>query len=130
MSQPVFSTRLEEDLVQRVGTKLHLEVTVEDQSEKVKHLMNVVYHCNMSIRFFLNGGVPPDPMQMMAGLLSPKQETRVLQRSHLFTFRYKIPETMSNKSYPNTYRTKASGPAQQKINMGSHRQRLMSLLKV
>ena len=116
--------------MQRVGTKLHLEVTVEDQSEKVKHLMNVVYHCNMSIRFFLNGGVPPDPMQMMAGLLSPKQETRVLQRSHLFTFRYKIPETMSNKSYPNTYRTKASGPAQQKINMGSHRQRLMSLLKV
>ena len=35
MSQPVFSTGLDEDLVQRVGTKLHLEVTVEDQSEKV-----------------------------------------------------------------------------------------------
>ena len=39
MSQPVFSTTLEEDLVQRVGTKLHLEVTVEDQSEKVQHCL-------------------------------------------------------------------------------------------
>ena len=35
MSQPVFSLGLDEDLVQRVGTKLHLQVSVEDQSEKV-----------------------------------------------------------------------------------------------
>ena len=130
MSQPVFSTRLDEDLVQRVGTKLHLEVTVEDQSEKVKHL-NVEYHpCNESIRCFLNGGVHPDLMQMMVELSSQKQEIQVQLKSHPSTFRYQIPQTMLNKSQCNTCRTKASGPAQQKINMGSHRQRQMSLLKV
>ena len=35
MSQPVFKQQLEEDLVQRVGTKLTLEVKVEESSEKV-----------------------------------------------------------------------------------------------
>ena len=35
MSQPVFSVRLEEDTVQRVGTKLCLEVQVETSPEKV-----------------------------------------------------------------------------------------------
>ena len=35
MSPPVFKLQLEEDLVQRVGTKLSLEVQVEDSSEKV-----------------------------------------------------------------------------------------------
>ena len=35
MSQPVFSLRLEEDAVQRVGTKLCLEVEVEESQEKV-----------------------------------------------------------------------------------------------
>ena len=35
MSQPVFSLRLEEDTVQRVGTKLCLEVEVEQSAEKV-----------------------------------------------------------------------------------------------
>ena len=35
MSQPVFKQRLEEDIVQRVGTKLGLEVLVEESSEKV-----------------------------------------------------------------------------------------------
>lgn len=35
MSQPVFKQQLEEDLVQRVGTKLTLEVQVEESSEKV-----------------------------------------------------------------------------------------------
>ena len=35
MSQPVFSLKLEEDTVQRVGTKLCLEVEVEQSAEKV-----------------------------------------------------------------------------------------------
>ena len=35
MSQPVFTHKLEEDWVQRVGTKLTLEVIVEESSEKV-----------------------------------------------------------------------------------------------
>ena len=35
MSQPIFKQQLEEDLVQRVGTKLTLEVQVEESSEKV-----------------------------------------------------------------------------------------------
>ena len=35
MSQPVFSLGLEEDTVQRVGTKLCLEVEVEESPEKV-----------------------------------------------------------------------------------------------
>ena len=35
MCQPVFSLRLEEDAVQRVGTKLCLEVKVEESQEKV-----------------------------------------------------------------------------------------------
>ena len=35
MSQPVFTHKLEEDWVQRVGTKLTLEVVVEESSEKV-----------------------------------------------------------------------------------------------
>ena len=35
MSPPVFKLQLEEDLVQRIGTKLSLEVQVEDSSEKV-----------------------------------------------------------------------------------------------
>ena len=35
MSQPVFKQKLEEDLVQRVGTKLTLEVIVKETSEKV-----------------------------------------------------------------------------------------------
>ena len=35
MSQPVFKQKLEEDLVQRVGTKLTLVVEVESPADKV-----------------------------------------------------------------------------------------------
>ena len=35
MSQPVFQQALEEDWVQRLGTKLTLEVAVEETTEKV-----------------------------------------------------------------------------------------------
>ena len=35
MAQPVFQQKLEEDWVQRVGTKLTLEVVVEESDEKV-----------------------------------------------------------------------------------------------
>ena len=72
MSQPVFTHKLEEDWVQRVGTKLTLEVIVEESSEKVVYTI-LFFYFGITQNYFrssLSGEDQLAPMLMMAELSS------------------------------------------------------------
>ena len=132
MSQPVFSTGLEEDLVQRVGTKLHLEVTVEDQSEKVPKLIDsyYFYYLKQIHQVFFEWRGPSGSNADDGRIViteTGNTSTAEITPLHL-QVRNNTSEFMD--IIPFCYRTKASGPAQLRISMGSTRQRLMFLLKV
>ena len=135
MSQPVFKQKLEEDLVQRVGTKLTLEVIVEETSEKV---------------FFEwrgpSGSTVDDGRVVIteSGTTSTAEITPLHQQVASFLCYIFL---ISNNTYCDAlskldnficlyienseyFRTKECGHVQLKINMASLRQNVMSSPKV
>ena len=90
MSSPVFRVGLEEDLVQRVGTRLTLTVQVEPAtSEKVSESTSYFCSCSYSLsRCFLSGADHLSQGPTPAESSSQKMEPSLLWRSLLFIYRW------------------------------------------
>ena len=119
MSQPVFSLKLEEDTVQRVGTKLSLEVEVEESAEKV---------------FFEWRG--PAGSNADEGRVkiteSASSSTAEISPLHLQVTLLTVLTVLSVLSgvYFLILRTRECGPARLKISMASHKQNVLFWPKV
>ena len=116
MSQPVFSLKLEEDTVQRVGTKLCLEVEVEESAEKV---------------FFEWRG--PAGSNADEGRVkiteSASSSTAEITPLHLQVTLLPVLSVLSDV-YFIILRTRECGPARLKISMASHKQNVLFWPKV
>ena len=112
MSQPVFRQRLEEDTVQRVGTKLCLEVTVEDTPEKV---------------FFEWRG--PTGSSADDGRVRIT-ETGSVSTAEISPLHLQVIVSLSDVYIILPLRTRDCGPARLKISMASHKQAAMSWPRV
>ena len=116
MSQPVFSLKLDEDTVQRVGTKLCLEVEVEESAEKV---------------FFEWRG--PAGSNADEGRVkiteSASSSTAEITPLHLQVTLLPVLSVLSDV-YFIILRTRECGPARLKISMASHKQNVLFWPKV
>ena len=115
MSQPVFKQRLEEDIVQRVGTKLCLEVLVEESSEKVFFEWRGPSGSNAE-----DGRVRITEAGSVSSLEISPVHLQVIVPAGTEGSVYIIPDD----------RTRECGPARLKISMASHKQAVMSWPRV
>ena len=119
MAQPVFQQSLEEDWVQRVGTKLTLEVVVEETDEKVFFEWRGPAGSNVE-----DGRV----LITEAGCKSTAEITPLhLQVTSLFTMCSWPRQDIKDIE---CFRTKECGPARLKINTESLKLNAMSSPKV